>query len=230
MLPPLHLWLAVAAFAGPSPFEQLTARDDWKPLADRKSELGAIQIYLAYLGEVPCLRATAELPVTPLQLVDVIADIEGALTWGDDALTVSQTLRSGPGWAVWQQQATMPSFTFLNDRFWFLHGVFEQRGDTWIIRWEPATGPDVDARRAAVLAADPKAVEPPVNYGGWTLTPAPGGLTGRYEVCIDGGGVIPMSLQRWATTNTIPRGLEDLVREAKRREAAGIAPRMRWLR
>jgi hypothetical protein len=225
-------WLVLASLSWgqEATFEELTARDDWKPLADRRTEYGAIQVYLAYLGKVPCLRAVAELPITPLQLMDVIADIEGALTWGDDALKVSEVVRSGTGWAVWQQQAELPSWSFLNDRFWFLHGTFEERGDTWVLRWVPAVGSDVDTRRAAVMAADDAAVEPPVNYGGWTVKPAPGGLVGRYEICVDGGGAIPMSLQRFATTSTIPKGLEDLVREAKRREAAGIKPSMRWLK
>jgi hypothetical protein len=219
---------STASWADDRTYEELRDSQDWKQLADRHTEFGSVEVYVAYLGKVPCLRAETQLPITPLQLVDVVADIEGALTWGDDALKVSAIVESGPGWATWHQHAEMPGWTFLNDRFWFLRASFEEQGDTWVIRWASADSPAVQLLRDAELVTDAKAVEPPVNYGGWTLTPTETGLKGRYDLCVDGGGAIPMGMQRWVSTRTLPKGMEDIVKEAQRRSAAGLVPSRRW--
>ena len=70
---------------------------------------------------------------------------------------------------------------------------------------------------AEVLAANPKAIEPPVNVGGWTFTPTATGSDILYYLCTDVGGSIPRAVQSAATKGTLPDTLGDLVSEAGRR-------------
>jgi hypothetical protein len=204
------------ALAGDA-FDALTASDDWKPLTSRRSDYGDIAVSMKYLGHVPCIRAEVDLPITPQELLGVVVDVEGMLGWGDDALVDSEIVYVRDDAPAWYQRAEMPAWSFLHDRVWFMASTITRGEDTLRITWRPAQGAEMDAVRARVKAAHPKAVEPPVNYGQWTAHATPAGLSGRYEICVDGGGAIPLALQRAITTRTLPDGMDDLVREAQRR-------------
>ena len=66
-------------------------------------------------------------------------------------------------------------------------------------------------------AANPKAVEPPINVGGWYFKDAGAGVDITYLICTDAGGSIPYAIQNAATKKTLPDTVGDVVREAKKR-------------
>ena len=220
--------LPLTSWASGNEFEALTQSDAWKPLADRKSEHGAIEVYLAHLGKVPCIRADVKLPVTPEWLMDVVTDVEAALDWQDASLVESERIPSTEGSFTWFQRADLPAWTLLNDRMWFLTASVTESAQSTRVSWRPAQSPEADAFRKTKGAANDKAVEPPVNYGQWTMSPTSEGLEGRYEICVDAGGAIPLSVQRFVTMRTLPDTMEKMVQEVRRREAAGRSPQRRW--
>jgi hypothetical protein len=112
----------------------------------------------------------------------------------------------------------VPGWTMTKDRFWFVRGRTILVGDTIAFAWEKLdAGGAHGAAYQQFLLDHPKAVEPPINAGGWLFTPVDDGIEIRYHICTDAGGAVPDNLQSFATSATLPDTVGDLVREARKR-------------
>jgi hypothetical protein len=104
------------------------------------------------------------------------------------------------------------------DRYWIMEGHTASIGDARRFRWNRIDAakryPAAVARAQAIEAG---AVEPPVSWGEWLFTPKNGLTEVSYRNCVDVGGRLPMSIQTWVATRTMPDTVADLIREAKKR-------------
>ncbi len=197
----------------------LSAASDWELFKTKGTDnAGDVKLYSATVGGTACFRATATIGRIPAEtMLGVATDIEGAMSWSSAGIKDATTLKKTADTVDYYEYLSVP---LVSDRFWFLHGTIMRDGGRSGLRWEKAWdegGPYADTYQR-VVEAHPKAVEPPVNVGAWLFDQQGDGQVGvTYLVCTDSGGSIPTSLQTMATKSTLPDTVDDLVKEARRR-------------
>jgi hypothetical protein len=215
------LWAAMTsgALAQPPAWDVISDADGWKELATRKSDYGEVQVYVKEINSLACLQGILTADADVSRLLEVVTDIDSAVTWSSADLTDSKLLRRGPGTIDFYQYLDVPNWTLVADRYWFLRAEWESEDRGARFRW---TRLDPDStyadRRAEILDYNDRAVEPPINWGEWVFSNEGPTTEVRYRACADIGGVIPQSIQRWVATRTLPDTVADVVREAIRRQ------------
>ncbi|MCB9778461.1 MAG: hypothetical protein H6742_07860 [Alphaproteobacteria bacterium] len=210
------LLAALPALAAPS-WSQVKAHSAWELFKTADSDVAAdVKLYQATIAGTKCFKADATVSgIEPETMLAVAADVEGAMRWSSAGIKDAVTLKKTNTEMDYYQYLSVP---LVSDRFWFLHGTFVREGDLIGLRWEKAWdgGGPYSTTWQEVVAAHPKAVEPPVNVGAW-LFKGTDSVDVTYLVCTDAGGAIPANLQSMATKGTLPKTVDDLLKEAKRR-------------
>ncbi|MCO4772458.1 MAG: hypothetical protein KDA24_20665 [Deltaproteobacteria bacterium] len=208
------------AFAGEVTWSQIKSASNWEHLADRDhDDAGVIKVYVAELSGTKCLKGTVVTPGNSETYLSVATDIVGSKKWSSAGLSESEVLAKSGDTLDYYQYLDVPGWTGASDRFWFLRGTKETAGATrtfWWNRMGDNGGPHAK-RFGEVIAANPDAIEPPLNVGGWTFTQKDGNVESNYFVCSDTGGVLPKAIQYAAAKKTLPDTVGDLIREAKKR-------------
>jgi hypothetical protein len=207
------------AFAETPTWSQLAGTDSWELLSTkRRTDAGEVKVYRAIVEGVTCFQgmATADVPLEAL--LDVATDIESAIEWSSAGVLEAETLGRNGDTLDYYQYLDVPGWTLSADRFWFLRGVIERGAEETSFHWERSDVATQYAERYQQVAKDhPKAIEPPINVGGWTFRATDTGTEVRYRVCSDVGGALPRGVQNAATKGTLPDTVGDAVREARRR-------------
>lgn len=211
------LALSAAAQAAPT-WSQLSSATDWESFKTSSTKnAGEVELFSATIGGTSCFKGEATVSgVDAETMLAVATDVEGAKSWSSAGIKDAVTLKKSATNLDYYQYLSVP---LINDRFWFLHGTIVREGTLIGLRWEKpweGGGPYASTYQE-VMAAHPKAVEPPVNVGAWLFDSQGGSVTVRYLVCTDSGGSIPTNLQNMATKSTLPNTVDDLVREARSR-------------
>ena len=213
------LALPAWAMAGPT-WSQIRAASSWTEHATKShADAGTVKILKATIDGVQCWQGTATVDVEPAPMLEVARDIEGTPQWASTADVSEAKILARAGVALdYYQLMDVPGWTMTKDRYWFVRGRTVIEGSSTIFTWEKLdNGGAHTAVYEAFVEAHPKAVEPPVNSGGWVFTPGDGGTDVQYFICTDAGGEVPQSLQSVATSSTMPDTVGDLVREARKR-------------
>lgn len=215
------MWIALfgLALAAEPRFDILESRADWKQIAVRKSDQGDVIVNNKTIDGLPCLEGVATVALSPDKLLAVARDIPSSKGWSSADLLVSETLARLPdGGVQYWQYLDIPGWTMVYDRYWVMEGHAANLGDARRFRWNRISAaahyPAVVARAQAIEAG---AVEPPISWGEWLFTPKGGVTEIAYRNCVDVGGRLPMSIQEWAATRTLPDTVADLIRETKKR-------------
>lgn len=222
-------WLVVAtwmvlgipgwALAGPT-WAQIRATSSWTEHATKShADAGTVKVLKATVDGVQCWQGTATVDVEPAPMLEVARDIEGTPQWASTANVTEAKILARAGVALdYYQLMDVPAWTMTKDRFWFVRGRTVQEGNATIFAWERLDdGGAHTTIYEEFVASHAKAIEPPVNAGGWVFTPADGVTDIQYYICTDAGGEVPQSLQSVATSSTLPDTVGDLVREARKR-------------
>ena len=207
------------ALAGPT-WSQIRAASGWTDHATKShADAGTVKILKAPNDGVQCWQGQATVDVEPGPMLEVARDIEGTPQWASTANVTDAKILARAGVVLdYYQLMDVPAWTMTKDRYWFVRGRTVIEGDATIFTWEKLdAGGAHTAGYEAFVEANPKAVEPPVNAGGWVFTPGDGGTDVQYFICTDAGGEVPQSLQSVATSSTMPDTVGDLVREARKR-------------
>ncbi len=197
----------------------LSAATNWELFKTKDTKnAGEVKLYSATIGGTACFKGEASVGGVPAdKMLSVATDIEGGMRWSSAGIKDAITLKRSGNTLDYYQYLSVP---LISDRFWFLSGTIMRDGNRVGLRWEKAWeggGPYAKTYQE-VVAAHPKAVEPPVNVGAWLFdTAADGTVQVRYLVCTDAGGSIPDNLQQMGTKGTLPTTLDDLVKEARTR-------------
>lgn len=212
------LWPA-AASAGPT-WSKIQAVTDWTQHSQKEhKDAGTVTVYRTVIDGTHCFQANATVDVGVDPMMEVAMDIEGTMEWATTAnVTRAGVLGRSGSTMDYYQLMDVPGWTMTKDRYWFLRGRVRNEGGSTSFTWEKLDdGGDYSAVYEKFVAAYPKAVEPPINAGGWHFTPSGDDTEIRYYICSDAGGTIPESVQVMATTTTLPDTVGDLVREARTR-------------
>ena len=217
----LLLTLAVAGVAQADPtWGLIKATDSWESIGTRDHEVaGEIEIHKAEIGGITCLQGVTKTDLPAETLYGVAADIATTKVWSSAGVRDSEVLGRPDGHLDYYQYLDVPGWTGASDRFWFLRGTTERKDNSLVFRWDrmgDSGGPYAERFRQ-VVEANPKAIEPPVNVGGWSFETAGSTVTVRYFVCSDTGGVLPKAIQYAASKQTLPDTVGDLIREGKKR-------------
>ncbi len=191
----------------------------WTHHATRKHDVvGTVEVYAKMVAGIECYQGVTTTRYTPDQLLEVAADIEGAMQWSTAGVTDAATLKRTDTLLDYYQFLDIPGWTMASDRFWILRGTIERNAGAIIFRWDRLVdgGPYAEFYQQ-VRQKHPDAVEIPINVGGWVFTPKDGATQVQYYVCSHTGGSIPSAVQGVATTRTLPDNLGDIVREAAKR-------------
>lgn len=213
----LLLLLSTLALAAPT-WSQVSTSTAWKEfkVASTKN-IGEVRLSSATIGGTACFRGLATVgDVAAEKLLTVATDIEGAKTWSSAGIKDAVVLKRSGDVLDYYQYLSVP---IVSDRFWFLSGRIFRESTQIGLRWEKAweRGGPYSSTYEELVAANPKAVEPPINVGGWLFKTASAGVEIHYLICTDSGGAIPENLQSMATKTTLPTTVDDLVKEARRR-------------
>jgi len=211
--------LSSSAFAETPTWSQVAGTDSWELLTTkRNADAGEVNVYRATIAGIICFQGMAMADVPVEALLDVATDIESAIAWSSAGVREAETLARNGDSIDYYQYLDVPGWTLSADRYWFLRGVIERGSDETSFHWDRF---DVEAlyaeRYQQVATANPKAIEPPINVGGWTFRSTEAGTEIRYRVCSDVGGSLPRGVQNAATKGTLPDTVGDAVREARRR-------------
>lgn len=215
------MWTLLVAVAFGQPTHAAIDAASWKPLTTRNNDAGAVGVSEATIGGITCFRGEVVAAAPVEHLMAAALDIPGCTRWSTAGVRESVVLAKGGDWFEYYQYLDVPAWTMASDRFWFLkltHATTPSRGT---IRWDRMgdRGGPHNARYEAVATANPSAVEPVLNIGGWTFETVQGGTRVDYRVCTNPGGSIPVMVQNAATRQTLPDTVADVVREAMRRAA-----------
>jgi len=191
----------------------------WSELTRKNhSDAGEIVIKSTKIGEVDCFRGEANTDVPGGKLLDVVADIEGAVSWSTAGLAEAKLLAKNGNKLEYYQFLDVPGWTMASDRFWFLSGTVESTDSKWSLKWNRLENGGAHTQAYESFKANhSSAVEPPVNVGSWVFEATGTGTRMTYSVCTDSGGSIPSAVQSAATRKTLPDTLGDVVREARSR-------------
>ncbi len=215
----LSLAVATPALAGPT-WSTIKSTTSWEFLADRDhDDAGTIKVYVAELDGIKCLKGTVTTAGDAGTYLGVAMDIKGSTKWSTAGLSESEVLGQSGNTLDYYQYLDVPGWTGASDRFWFLRGTKEESGSTKAFWWDRMgdNGGPYSKRFTEVATANPSAIEPPLNVGGWTFTQSGANVESSYFVCSDTGGVLPKAIQYAAAKRTLPDTVGDLIREAKKR-------------
>ncbi|MEZ4319537.1 MAG: hypothetical protein R3F61_18620 [Myxococcota bacterium] len=211
--------LSTLAFAG-TPTHSAMESASWSHLSDREhDDAGTVKVYSATVSDVSCFKATAQTgDADGKTMLDVVVDVVGSKKWSTAGVTQAEVLGRSGNTITYFQYLDVPAWTMSSDRFWFLTSTITDSGAAKSLKWSriDESGP-YGARYNEFKAANPKAVEPPINVGGWYFTDSGSAVDITYLICTDAGGSIPYAIQNAATKKTLPDTVGDVVREAKRR-------------
>lgn len=213
------LMLATPAFAGVPTWDAIAGVTNWQSISTRShADGGEIGVFSATVADVACFKGTATTTAPPDKLHEVATDIESTPRWSSAGVTEAMTLGKSGATIEYYQYLDVPGWTMASDRFWFLTGTTVKSGDVTTFHWSRLdNGGAHSARFQAVKQANPSAIEPPVNVGGWRFTSSGGSTAVEYFICTDTGGAIPTVVQNAATKKTLPDTVGELIGEAKRR-------------
>lgn len=191
----------------------------WSPVAQASHAVaGPIEISRTRAANVDCFRGEATVSgVTPEGLLQIVIDIASAPTWSSAGVSDGRVLKRAGDHLEYFQYLDVPGWTFASDRYWFLQGDIDRTGSGIAFRWNRLPDDAHGAVRRQLEQDHPRAVEPPVNLGGWFFEPRGDDVGVRYVICSDTGGSMPRMLQNAATRQTLPDTIGDLVREGRRR-------------
>jgi len=212
--------LSTLAHAEGATWAAIKGTTSWEHLSERDhDDAGAINVYVAEIAGTKCLRGESLTPGKADVYLGVSMDIRAAMDWSTAGLKYSEVLGTSSSTVDYFQYLDVPGWTGASDRFWFLRGTKEVNGEVMTFWWDRMgeNGGPHSARFAEVVAQNPKAVEPPLNVGGWSFVQEGANVRSRYYVCSDTGGVLPKALQYAAAKQTLPDTVGDLVREAVKR-------------
>jgi hypothetical protein len=168
------------------------------------------------LDGVDCLEASASTDLPAALLKKIILDIEGNLSWSSADLASSTVLSRAGRRQDYVQVLNLPAP--FSDRYWFLRGEESEAGGVWSFSWERIDGATAwPAAHAALLEANPGAVEIGINVGSWELIEGGEGLTARFRSCTDVGGSVPRWAGEKAARLMLPNNIVDLLTEGQRR-------------
>ncbi|TNE83919.1 MAG: hypothetical protein EP330_31225 [Deltaproteobacteria bacterium] len=217
----LFLLLCVpgVAFAGTPTWDAIKSVSEWNSVSTRShADGGEIAVSSATVAGIACFKGTASTTAAPSKLHAAATDIESTPRWSSAGVTEAETLAKNGSTIEYYQYLDVPGWTMASDRFWFLTGTTVKDGDNIEFHWKRLDkGGAHNARFTEVTTANPSAIEPPVNVGGWRFTVADGKTAVEYFICTDTGGAIPTVVQNAATKKTLPDTVGELIGEAKRR-------------
>ena len=212
--------LATPALASGPTWSQIKSTTSWEHLSDRDhDDAGTVKVAVAEISGLKCLKGSVTVPGKAEVFLGVATDIKGSTKWSTAGLSESAVLGTNGNVLDYYQYLDVPGWTGASDRFWFLRGTTEKSGSTTTFWWDrmgDGGGPYAEKFKA-VQAANPKAVEPPLNVGGWVFTQVGANVDIGYYVCSDTGGSLPRAIQYAAAKQTLPDTVGDLVREGKKR-------------
>lgn len=212
--------LATLAQAVPT-WSQISATTDWTVHTTKDHKhAGTVTVRKATVDGVQCWQGQVNVDVDPPYLLEVAMDIEGTMKWASTAnVAEADVLSKSGGTMDYYQLMDVPGWTMSKDRYWFLRGRSSTQGSTTLFSWEKLdSGGDHGDVYDQFVIDHPKAIEPPINVGGWAFTATGDGTTDiEYTICTDAGGSIPENVQSLATSSTLPDTVGDLVREARKR-------------
>ena len=210
-----------AAGADPT-WPQIRDATDWSTHGVREHvDAGTVEVLRTTIADVPCFQATCLSDMRPETGLELARDVEGIVEWATNGMAEGEVLAGQGQTLEYYQLMDVPEWTMTRDRFWFLRGKTVREGGATVWVWERLVdGGDHAERHLEVVAAHPKAIEPPVNAGAWWFEPEGDSTRIRYFICSTAGGSLPVKLQTMATTATLPDTVGDFVREGRRREAA----------
>lgn len=207
------------AYADPT-WSDIRASSSWTEQATRQHEdAGTVVVLKATIDGIQCWRADVTVDIAAEPMMEVAMDIEGTPDWATTANVSEAKVLANSGRVLeYYQLMDVPTWTLARDRFWFVRGRARNEAGAVSFAWEKLDeGGAHGTVYAEFVEAHPKAIEPPVNAGGWHFTPTAAGTEIRYHICTDSGGEIPQSVQSMATSSTLPDTVGDLVREARKR-------------
>ncbi|MCB9679536.1 MAG: hypothetical protein H6737_30805 [Alphaproteobacteria bacterium] len=211
--------LTSLAFAG-VPTHSAMEGASWNHLSDRNhDDAGTVKVFNATVSDVSCFKAVAETgDADGKTMLDVVVDVVGSKKWSSAGVTQAEVLGRSGNTITYMQYLDVPGWTMSSDRFWFLTSEITDGAGTRSLKWNriDPSGPYAQ-RYKDFAAANPNAVEPPINVGGWYFRDNGGTVEITYLICTDAGGSIPYAIQNAATKKTLPDTVGDVVREAKRR-------------
>ncbi|MCO4744215.1 MAG: hypothetical protein KC912_05465 [Proteobacteria bacterium] len=215
----LLLLLTTPAFAGTPTWDAIKAVSSWDSVATRShSDGGQIGVFSATVADTACFKGTASTTAAPEKLLDVATDIESTPKWSSAGVSEAETLSEAGSSIEYYQYLDVPGWTMASDRFWFLSGTTHKADNLIEFSWKRLEdGGAHNARFTTVREANPSAIEPPTNVGGWRFSTTDGTTAIEYFICTDTGGSIPTVVQNAATKKTLPDTVGELIGEAKRR-------------
>lgn len=207
------------AMAGVPTWSAIASNTTWQLLTTKSHDAaGEVAVYNTTISDVQCFKGVATTDLAPAGLLAVVVDVAAAKYWSSAGVRDAEKLGGTGSNVDYYQYLDVPGWTLSSDRFWFLHGTVEKSGTTDIFHWDRLdAGGAYASRFAEVVAANPSAIEPPINVGGWTFKPTAEGTEVTYFVCTDVGGSIPRAVQNAATKGTLPDTVGDVIREARKR-------------
>lgn len=218
------VWLAWSmAVAGDVPtWADLAAAPNWPEVGRRNSDVGEVVIRHQRFTDIDCIEGRTVVPEVDLTtLVAVARDAESAMAWSTAGIVAAKVLADAGSYVDYYQYLDVPNWTLVADRYWILRGTVVKEPDTARFRWTRSPE-DVGAdARADALGRAENAIEPPRNVGEWVFQSTPEGTAVHYRACVDVGGSIPMWVQKFVATRTLPDTVTDLITEARRRAAKG---------
>ena len=213
------LAIPAAAAAGTPTWSDIESATGWEHLSTRDHDVaGPVEVYRTTIKEVTCFYGTGNTTIPKAKLLEVALDIKGTIDWSSADVSEGDILSRSGNELDYYQYLDVPGWTMASDRFWFLHGKIEEGPDKSVFHWTRLeNGGAHSAKHAAVVAANPSAIEPPINVGGWEFLSTGQNTRIRYYVCTDAGGTIPRAVQNFGTKSTLPDNVGDIIREAKKR-------------
>jgi hypothetical protein len=177
--------------------------------------MGAVAVFHRRIGETHCLQGVTTSTLTAPQILTVAEDVDSARAWSHSGLSVSRTLKVSAEGKDMLQLLDIPNWTMVVDRYWVVRGREEAVGDggrRW--RWTRLDAETAYPQVHAEYTTSGRAMEVPVNWGEWVISPAGGHSNVTYRVCTEVGGSIPEWLQKLAAQRTLPDTVADVLREA----------------
>lgn len=218
----MHSLLLLLAASPPAlavDLDALLAPSGWELRGSADHELlGTVSISTKDMAGVTCLLGSATVQPSGRSMVDVVADIDHALSWSTAGLIDSRVLGRDGDSVDYYQHLDVPDWTMAADRYWVLRSSVETTADgALLFQWDRFDWRSAYPDLAAELDRDhPKAVEPLPNFGAWAFRSAAPGTELRYYLCTE-SGKLPSWLQKAAATKTVPDAMADVVREAAKR-------------